>query len=404
MSRIKVVFSVGAMHGGGSERQLVSLLRHLDRDRFEPLLYLVYRTGPLLTEVPDDVPVTSFEDRFGPPRGPGFLMHRKRVADMSRFLSECGAHVSYDRTFLMTLIAAAAAQRIGVPNVSTIVTDPPIGFPLVAGRFQWMKKRILRRLYRQSACVLANSCGAAQSAERFYGLPPGTVHVQPNGVDLQQVRQKSELPIQDAWWNSPAPSSSRSPSPRLFRIVTAGRLDQKKGFHLLIEAVRVLSERGGDVSLRLAILGEGPCRSALQEQIQAAGLQNQIRLPGFRPEAPAWYRSADLFVLPSLLEGMPNVLLEAMACGTPVLSTDCRSGPQEILAGGQFGALCAVNSVPALIDGIQKFLADETAGTRYTSAATGHVQSHFSIESAVRRLEDVFQTVATHGEDGTGVV
>lgn len=85
MSRIRVVFSVGAMHGGGSERQIVSILNNLDREKFEPHLYLIYRTGPLLDEIPDDVPITSFEERFGPPRGPGFLMNRRRIRDMASF-------------------------------------------------------------------------------------------------------------------------------------------------------------------------------------------------------------------------------------------------------------------------------------------------------------------------------
>ncbi len=136
MPRLRVVFSIGAMHGGGSERQLVSLLRNLDRERFEPFLYLVYRSGPLLDLIPKDVPITSFEERVTASRLylPG-LMHSRRVRDFARFLQEVRADVSYDRTFLMTLISAAGAQRVGVPNVSTIVTDPETGFAPVAGRF-----------------------------------------------------------------------------------------------------------------------------------------------------------------------------------------------------------------------------------------------------------------------------
>ena len=390
MSKVKVVFSIGAMHGGGSERQLVSLLRNLNREKFEPLLYLIYRTGPLLNEVPPDVAVTSFEDRFGQPRGPGFLMHRKRVADMSRFLIECGADVSYDRTFLMTLIAAEAAQRVGVPNVSTIVTDPPVGFPLVAGRFQFFKKRILRRLYQNSDRVLANSHGAARSAEHFYGLEPESVEVAYNGVDIPHVQQKADVPITDDWWNHPA---TQKP---LIKIVTAGRLDQKKGFHLLIAAIKKLRASDLDAELRLAILGEGPMRDMLQAQIQKFGLGDTIRLTGFQPNAPSWYRSADLFVLPSLLEGMPNVLLEAMACGTPVLSTDCKSGPREILGDNEFGRLCEPGSADALAQGIRQFIEHAESRNRYTSSAKARVADQFSIQTATRRLEQIL--IAAHNK------
>ena len=78
--RIKVVFSIGGMHGGGSERQMLSLLRNIDRKRVEPFLYLVYRTGPLLDEVPDDVPIVAFEERYRGSGWPGILMHRRRVS------------------------------------------------------------------------------------------------------------------------------------------------------------------------------------------------------------------------------------------------------------------------------------------------------------------------------------
>ncbi len=394
MSRIKVVFSIGAMHGGGSERQLTSLLRNLDREKFEPLLYLIYRKGPLLDEIPGDVQITSFEERFGIPRGPGFLMHRKRVDDMSRFLVESGAEISYDRTFLMTLIAAEAAQRVGVPNVSTIVTDPPVGFPLVAGRFQFVKKRILRRLYANSNVVLANSEGSARSAERFYGLQAGSVNVLYNGVDIADVQKKTANPTTDLWW---AEKAGQKP---LFRIVTAGRLDEKKGFQFLIQAIKELKSRRLDHEVRLAILGEGPDRFALQNQIQQAGLSGSIRLIGFQPNAPAWYMSADLFVLPSLLEGMPNVLLEAMVCGTPVLSADCNSGPREILGENEFGRLCEVGNAIALADEIQQFVESEELRTRYTSLAGDRVNQVFSIKTATRKLEQIFSDIVQGGRHG----
>lgn len=389
MSRLRVVFSIGSLHGGGAERQTVSLLRHLDRQQFEPILYLVYRAGTLLTEVPDDVAIVAFEERETGWRRPGFMMHSRRVADMAGFLKECRADVCYDRTFLMTLIAAAAAQRSGVPNVSTIVTDPTYGFAPVAGRHQWLKKRLLRKLYSRSACVLANSEGAARSAERFYQLSPGLVTPLPNGVDVQQILQKAVANPDHAWWMSPATSDRR-----LFRMVTAGRLGEQKGFHLLISAVQQLQAEQSEVEFRLAILGEGQERLRLEADIRRAGLEHCVQLVGFRQDAPAWYKSADLFVLPSFLEGMPNVLLEAMVCETPVLSTDCPSGPREILGDSQFGELCAVGNVESLVQGIQKFVADADLGRRYTSLAAARVTDSFSIQAAAKKLEHVLQTAA----------
>lgn len=395
MSRIKAVFSIGGMHGGGSERQVVSLLQHIDRDRIEPILYLVYRTGPLLSEIPSDIPVHAFDERWTGRRWPGILMHRRRVKDMKDFFAEVGADVSYDRTFLMTLIAADAVQQAGIPNISTIVTDPPVGFGTVAGRFQNIKRRILGRLYRKSFRVLANSNGAARSAESFYDLPPNFVQTHYNGVDIDRVRRIAASPVDDVWWNA-APTQKR----RRFRIVTAGRLNEKKGFHFLIEAVQTLQKQYDDIDFRLAILGEGPGRDQLSAQIEAGKLSQRVQLKGFRHDAAAWFGSADLFVLPSLLEGMPNVILEAIASGTAVLSTDCRSGPAEILNGGELGALCDVGSSKALVAGISRFVDDPELANRYNAVAADRIEQTFSIQTAARQLEELLIDAVSSGTHG----
>ena len=391
MRRIRVVFAIGAMHGGGSERQLLLLLRHLDRKLFEPFLYLVYKSGPLLDQIPSDVPVTSFDTRVTSSQIylPG-LMHSRRVRDYARYLNEVSADVSYDRTFLMTLISAAGAQKVGVPNVSTIVTDPETGFAPVAGRFQWFKRRILHRLYNKSAQVLAVSDGAREAAIRFYGIRPDRILTLRNGVDTDWVLEQSTQPIDNDWWTRDKQIETAS---RVVRIVSAGRLNQQKGFHLLIDALVQVRQRIHDVEFRLAILGDGPHRESLEQQIADLKLSDVVHLPGFQGNAIAWYRSADVFVLPSLVEGMPNVLLEAMACGTPVISSDCHSGPAEILGGGRYGRLVPPGNINALRESLTAALLDP-AGIRQTAAiAQSHVAEEWSARAATKRLEEIFRFI-----------
>ena len=389
MRRIRVVFSIGAMHGGGSERQMLLLLRHLDRQQFEPLLYLVYKSGPLLNQVPSDVPVVSFDTRVTASRiyFPG-LMHSRRVRDYARFLQEVNADVSYDRTFLMTLISAAGAQKAGLPNVSTIVTDPETGFAPVAGRFQWFKRRILHRLYNNSAQVLAVSDGAREAAIRFYGIRPDRIATLQNGVDVDWIQQQATQAIQDVWWTGKKQVTTAS---RVFRIVTAGRLNQQKGFHLLIDAIADVRQEFQEIEFRLAILGDGPHRNNLEKQIAALSLNETIHLIGFQANAIAWYRSADVFVLPSLVEGMPNVLLEAMACGTPVISSNCRSGPAEILDGGHYGNLVPAGSVNELRCAIAAMLRNPFPAQQRAVEAVTHVAQHWSAQAAADRLGQILK-------------
>lgn len=392
MRRIRVVFSIGAMHGGGSERQMILLLRHLNRELFEPYLYLVYKSGPLLEQVASDVPVTSFDTRVTSSRIylPG-LMHSRRVRDYAGFLREVKADVSYDRTFLMTLISAAGARKAGVPNVSTIVTNPETGFAPVAGRFQWFKRRMLHRLYNHSAQVLAVSDGAREAAIRFYGIQHGRIATLRNGVDLDWIESQMTQPIDDQWWTAEKCNGAAS---RIFRIVTAGRLNEQKGFHLLIDAMAQVCQKLPNVEFRLAILGDGPNQQTLQQQINGLNLNETVRLTGFQENAIAWYRSADTFVLPSLIEGMPNVLLEAMACGTSVISTNCPSGPAEILDDGRYGTLIPVNNIKALVDAVVVAAVSPSDAAKIAVLARSHVTNHWSAAAAAERLGEVLQRCA----------
>lgn len=381
MKKIRVVLGIGGLHGGGAERQIITILKHLDRSRFEPFLYVVYRTGPLVQEVPPDVPIVAFDERWQGSRWPGILMHRRRVADMSDYLNEIKADVCYDRTFLMTLIAAEAAQATHTPNISTVVTEPRHAFPLLAGRFQNMKKRILKRLYLNSTQVLANSNGAARAAEQFYGLPAQQISTIYNAIDLERIQSLQQASVEHPWWDAP---SKRS----VFRIVTAGRLTTQKGFDLLIESVALLQKANPHREIRLAILGEGVDRETFQVAINRHQLQNQVFMPGFQANPIGWYSRADLMALPSTFEGFPNVLMEAMACGTAVLSTDCPFGPSELLDSGRWGQLIPVGDLNQLTAAIQKHLSDPGSFLAQAKAAQKFVRDTFDTQTIIDQLEE----------------
>ena len=400
MARLRVVLAIGGMHGGGSERQLVQILRHLDRASFEPFLFLAHRVGPLLQQLPEDVPIFVSEERIPHPRlyVPGRI-HALRVRDYATCLKQLRADVSYDRTFLMTLITAAGAQRAGVPNISTIVTNPETGFAPVAGRFQWFKRRILHRLYNHSTQVLAVSSGVREAAIRFYGIDPTKIRTHYNGIDVDQVQTTSQQPVADEWWNA----GPAVPGRRLFRIVAAGRLNHEKGFHLLVEAVRLLAMRHPETELRTALLGEGDHRGRLQEQILQAGLTERIRMPGFQPQAAAWIAGADAYVLPSLVEGMPNVLLEALALGAPAVAANCPSGPAEVLENGRLGLLVPVSDPVALAAALENVLEHPAEAALRVQAGRQAVQERWTIQSSTRGLERILQEAAGRGRgDGRG--
>jgi glycosyltransferase involved in cell wall biosynthesis len=136
-------------------------------------------------------------------------------------------------------------------------------------------------------------------------------------------------------------------------ILGAGRLVDEKDFSTLIRAFsRVRSER----SSRLYILGDGDNRSSLIKVAENCGVKNNVYMPGFVEDPFAYMKLADVFVLSSRWEGFGNVLVEAMACGTPVISTDCPNGPAEILENGKWGQLVPVGDEEAMAEAIRTTL------------------------------------------------
>jgi GalNAc-alpha-(1->4)-GalNAc-alpha-(1->3)-diNAcBac-PP-undecaprenol alpha-1,4-N-acetyl-D-galactosaminyltransferase len=160
-------------------------------------------------------------------------------------------------------------------------------------------------------------------------------------------------------------------------IVAMGRLSGQKGFDLLIDAFAQIAPRHPDWSLR--IVGEGPQRGNLEKQVKACDLEGRISLTGWEPQPAAALATAGLFVLSSRFEGFPNALLEAMACGLPVVSFDCETGPAEIIRDGVDGVLVPPEDVDRLAGTIDRLIGDESLRRRLGQAAT-HVIERFSVE------------------------
>lgn len=136
-------------------------------------------------------------------------------------------------------------------------------------------------------------------------------------------------------------------------VISAGRLAPEKGYPDLIAAMKLVNER---MPVRLLMLGEGPLRAELQQLIDAAGLNDRIQLLGFQANPYKYYARSRLFVLSSYLEGLPNVLVEAMACGCAVVSTDCPTGPREVLQDLKVGRLVPMHSPQAMADAVIEML------------------------------------------------
>lgn len=382
--RIRVLFAIGSLEGGGSERQVVNILRHLDRSRFEPHLYLVRRAGEFLHEIPDDVTVTAFDDESG--CDGIYLPGRIRRAQIGHFASVLvNRHIDvvYDRTPHMTLIAGPACRKDDVPHLSTVVSNPADDLRDNIGRFRWLKYRVLRRAYRNAHRVIANSEPLAQACGGFYRLPAEQVTVLPNGFDFADINRRATENV----------SQPEVPA-GTFHIAAAGRLEECKGFDILFEALDELVNVRGRVNIVASIAGRGFLEEHLKHLTTQHSLEQAVRFVGFLDNPYPLIQSADLFCLTSRYEGMPNVLVEAMSLGVPVLSVDCPHGPRDILLGGALGMLIPNADVLAIADGIERAMSPDGDVADRVACARESVLKRFGIGPTTSTLEELLVQAA----------
>ena len=376
----RVLFTIGSLAGGGAERQTLQYLEGLNRGRFAPQVYLTHGEGELLEQLPGDVPRTAFWDRHRAPRWnfPGRI-HRWQVRDLARFLDEQRIDVLVSVTFQATLVAGPAVRRRPTPWFAIEMADPRLDLDNQVQRFRGIKRRLLARAYRRADRVLAVSRGVRDGLLAVYGCPGDRVVVLPNFIDLAAVQRR-------------AAADGPELSPDRFHIATIGRLDPQKGQIYLLQAVKLLQQRPTFRNILLHLIGQGPLESPLRDFVRQHDLGAHVQFVGYLPDPLPYLRCCHLFCLPSLYEGLPLALLEAMACGVPVVATDCPSGPHEVLSGGACGRLVPSADPAALADAIIQAHQHRGGDVAMVQAAQQRVRTAYSAEVVLPRLERMLST------------
>lgn len=229
----------------------------------------------------------------------------------------------------------------------------------------------IRWLYPWADGIIVVSDGVADDLAQVAGLPRSRIKVVANPTVTPDLPRLAAETPEDQWL------TDKTGHPV---IIAAGRLTRQKGFIDLLQAFALLRRQ---LPCRLLIMGEGPDRQKLEEEIVRLDLADSVRLPGFVHNPYSWMARADLFVLSSHFEGSPNVLKEALALGTPVVATDCNSGPRQILRDGKYGPLVPVNDPESLAKAMAQVLADPPDRTALPEAV-----ADYTIEASSRAYLD----------------
>ena len=264
------------------------------------------------------------------------------------------------------------ARRLAVPR-----DFPPI-VPIVRNIVKPGTRHTKRRkmLFPEAAHVVAVSRGVAENVSAVLGVPAGKITPIWNPTFTPDIARRAEAMPAHPWFGDDGPPV----------ILGAGRLAPQKDFPTLIEAFRRVSAAR---TCRLIVLGEGRLRPQLEGRVRALGLEDGVSLPGWAENPYAFMSRAALFVLSSRHEGFPGVLIEALACGTPVVSTDAPYGPAEILEHGRWGRLTPVGDASAMAQAI----IDSLEGDTVPAEALRRRAQDFSAERAVAAYEALFETL-----------
>ncbi|MFC6920913.1 glycosyltransferase [Meiothermus taiwanensis] len=325
------------LNGGGAERVMVTLVNGFAHRGYCVDLVLASKEGPYLQEVDPLVrvvdlragrvikalwPLVRYLRSERPVAMLSAINHANVVAVLARYLARVNTRVVISEHSTISI----EAQRARVWNARSVYVLVP-----------WV--------YRRADGIVAVSRDSAHDLERFASLPAGSVQTIYNPFDLTRIRQLAAEPVPHPWLQ---------PEQRRPVILAIGRLTEPKDYPTLLRAFALVRTH---LNGRLLILGEGELREELAALAQSLGLgDDDFQMPGFVANPFAYLARAAVFVLSSRWEGLPGALIEAMACGTPVVSTDCPSGPREILQEGRWGRLVAVGDVEALAQAIVSVL------------------------------------------------
>jgi glycosyltransferase involved in cell wall biosynthesis len=364
-----VVFVAPSLNGGGAERAAVTVLNALDASTYARALYLFRREGPYLRDVGAGIELTAAS-------ADGRIARLRQLADFLRAWKPdvVVSFLSYFSTYLAMRLAGSSAAFV-------INQQTPLTAFLSDRDYAWRKpvrrrafEAVARIVYPRADAVVATSRGVGDDLSAHFGVAPDRIETIPNPFDLDAIARAAQEPLGLA-----VPGDVPV-------IVSAGRLAEAKNWPLLIDALRLLrSER----AFHALILGQGELEADIRRRVQDAGLTADVTLCGFQSNPWKFMARGDVFVLTSHYEGFGNVLVEAMACGTPVVAT-ASPGTRAIVESGTNGLLVEQHDARAVADALGQVLGDDALRAALRAGATARAHD-FEAGAVADAYDRMFQ-------------
>lgn len=363
----RVFFFRPTLADGGADRVTVTILHRLDRSRFAPALVLMREEGAFLDDVPPDVPV--------------FALGSSRLATsgvaLGRLLRRERPDVLFSTASAANIVAVAAHRATGARG--RVVLSERSALYRGRGRLhvkQSAEVGLKRLTYRFADLVTAVSQGVADQLRDSLGLARERVRVVYNPMVDERLPASAAEPVGHPWFEDGAPV-----------LLAVGRLVAQKDYPTMLEALALVRRR---VPARLVVLGDGPLKAELIELARARGLAGAVDFAGFHKNPFKFMARARLLLSSSRVEGLPGAIIQAMACGTPVVATDCDFGPREVITAPDVdGFLVPVGDAAGLARHAAALLESPGLRDQVGAAARRSVQRFTVAESMLRYQEAI---------------
>jgi len=368
---MKIVFLVSSMHAGGAERVAATLASAWAERGDEVTLVATYSgRGECFYPLSDKVKILWLADALGPKTHP-FIYGPRKLMALRRLLRQEQADVIVSFLTNVNVTALIASRGLGQPIIVCERTNPA---------FSSSSGALLRRLRRITyPCADLVTLQAEESVATFKKMVPRL-------KGLAVVPNPMPPPLLDATLADPI-----EPAQGRFRLMAMGRLVPDKQFSILINAFAAVADKYPQWDL--VVWGDGPLRETLTEQINHLGLGARVTLPGRTAEPWKELAGSHAFAMSSVVEGFPNVLLEAMALGLPCITFDCPSGPREMTRDGRDALLIPLGDEDAYRRGLAKLLAEPALRSQLGRQAAQSVRERYTLTAVLARWDELFARV-----------
>ena len=329
----RLAFYLPSLRLGGAERVTVTIANYLADAGYDIDLVVSTYDGNFRDAVSSSITIVDLD----PPSVPGVGVLTS-IPALARYIRQNRPQMLISALTHANIVAAVSATLSN--SGTTMVVTEHNTFGHQSGFKNNAAVALAKIVYSLADRVITVSEGARQSYVQNTPLDPEDVVTLYNPVDVNDVRRTAREGVDEPWLRDDDVEV----------VLTVGRLESQKQQNMLLRAFARCAERRPRA--RLIIVGKGSRRAELEALAKQLGIDDRVKFTGFVDNAYAYMRTADVFVLSSRNEGLPTVLIEALACGCPIVSTDCPSGPREILADGEYGRLTPVGDPDALAEAI----------------------------------------------------